>query len=64
MLVGTREPQVGQLSGGAPLGELVRRERREVLLGQADVVAKHRAASPGDRFLVVLRGAQGRKRLR
>jgi integrase/recombinase XerD len=38
--------------------------RRYCELAQADVVAKHRACSPGDRFLGTVRGAQGRKRLR
>jgi len=38
--------------------------RRYAELAQADVVAKHRACSPGDRFLGAVRGAGGRKRLR
>jgi integrase/recombinase XerD len=38
--------------------------RRYAELAQADVVAKHRACSPGDRFLSAVRGTQGRKRLR
>jgi len=38
--------------------------RRYAELAQADVVAKHRQCSPGDRFLGAVRGAQGRKRLR
>ena len=33
-------------------------------LSQADTVAKHRACSPGDRFLGAVRAAGGRKRLR
>jgi hypothetical protein len=31
---------------------------------QADVVAKHRVACPGDRLLGVARGAGGRRRLK
>jgi len=38
--------------------------RRYCELAQADVVAKHRACSPGDRFLGVVRGAGGRRRLK
>ena len=38
--------------------------RRYCELSAADVVAKHRAASPGDRFLSQVRKAGGRKRLR
>ena len=38
--------------------------RRYCELSQADAIAKHRAASPGDRFLSAVRMAGGRKRLR
>jgi len=38
--------------------------RRYAELAQADVVAKHRAASPGDRFLAAVQKGGGRKRLR
>jgi len=38
--------------------------RRRCELSAADVVTKHRAASPGDRFLSQVRKAGGRKRLR
>jgi len=38
--------------------------RRYAELAQSDVVAKHRAASPGDRFLSQVQKGGGRKRLR
>ena len=38
--------------------------RRYAELAQADVIAKHRAASPGDRFLPQVQRAGGRTRLR
>jgi len=38
--------------------------RRYCELSQTDTIAKHRQASPGDRFLGAVRGAGGRKRLR
>ena len=38
--------------------------RRYAELAQADVVAKHRQASPGDRFLSQVQKAGGRRRLR
>jgi len=38
--------------------------RRYAELAQADVVAKHRAASPGDRFLATVQKGGGRKRLK
>jgi len=44
-----------------PLSGLVHREGREVLLAQANVVAKHRQCSPEERALGAVRTASGRE---